>query len=127
MILAQTNPTGLTPEFFGMLVLGLIFVSRWLWDYRKNTREEDDRKEPKSNPPLHERFISRPEYTRDQEEIDGRLNAATRSRKDMHKDIEDHAARLAALEKTEEHTNAALSTLNTKMDQVLLRLPRSQS
>lgn len=124
LLLAQTTEP-VSHSSIGTYVVITVLLTKWYWDYKRQAREEDERKEPKSNPPLHERFISRPEYQADQEKVDERLNAATASRKSMHKDIEAHGHRLASLEKGEQHTAASLANLDRKIDVLLSRTPRS--
>ncbi len=118
--LAQSTAP-LSHEMLGMIVIGLMLMSRWLWDYNRQRREEAAQIEPKSNPPLHERFISRPEYGADQEVLDARLNAATESRRGIHKEIELHGHRLTSLEKGEKHTEATLANIDRKLETLLKR------
>ncbi|MFA6962431.1 MAG: hypothetical protein WC205_16875 [Opitutaceae bacterium] len=123
-LLAQTTAP-LSAEFFGMVALALIIMSRWLFDYNRSRREESDRLEPKSTPPLHERFISRPEYTRDQQEVDERLTSATSSRKSMHKEIEKHTAEISVLQESKRTTETTLHNIDAKLTTILGRLPRT--
>lgn len=120
LLLAQSTAP-VSHDSIGTFVVIAVLLTKWLWDYRRNSREEDDRKEPKSNPPLHERFISRPEYASDQEVIDERLTAATESRGRMHKEIEGHSQRLASLEKGERHTEQMLQSIDLKLTTLLKR------
>jgi hypothetical protein len=81
--LAQaTQP--LSHETMGMIGLALMLLTRWLWDYNRQRREEEGRVEPKSNPPLHERFASREELR----QAHGRMN----------REREEAAARFARIE-----------------------------
>ncbi len=125
LLLAQSLPSSVTPEFFGMVVLCIIFLLGFWRQEKRAAREEADRVEPKSTPPLHERFISRPEYTRDQEEIDERLTSATASRKSMHKEIERHTAEISVLQEAKRTTETTLHNIDTKLTTILGRLPRS--
>ena len=124
--LAQTAApaAGVSTEFIGMVVLSLVFLSRWLWDYNRQKREEDERKEPKSNPPLHERFVEVPDYQKDQELIDERLNSATASRKKMHGEIDELGNRVTALETSNTHFSNFLTNLDRKVDTILSRTAR---
>lgn len=119
-LLAQSTQS-LSHETLGMIGLALMLLTRWLWDYNRQRREAEERVEPKSNPPLHERFISRPEYEADQETIDDRLNKATESRKKMHGEIDAHGHRLASLEKGEKHIEATLANMDQKLTTLLSR------
>lgn len=121
-ILAQSTAS-LSHESMGMIGLAVMQLTRWLWDYNRQRREEEARVEPKSNPPLHERFISRPEYLADQEQIDERLRSATASRKKMHEEAEQLGNRVVALETTKEHTAAQLTIIDSKLTTLLTRLP----
>jgi len=121
-LLAQsTQPV--SHESIGLIVFALIFLSRWLWDYNRNRREEEARSEPRSNPPLHERFVPKVDYDADQTLIDERLNKATESRKAMHGEIEELGNRVVALETTERHTAAALASIDLTLKTLLQRTP----
>lgn len=72
MLLAQTGadvPNGVSPEFYGMVILVLMSASKWLFDYRRQTRDEATSSEPRANPPLHRQFVSRDEFSNLEEEV----------------------------------------------------------
>jgi hypothetical protein len=58
----STQP--LSPTTIGVIVLALIFLSRWLWDYNRSRREEAQQFEPKANPALHHTFATKGELER---------------------------------------------------------------
>lgn len=67
-LLAQFSPP--SPEAIGILVLGLVFLTRWLWDYNRSRREDAAQHEPRSTPPLHEKFATKAELAALSERVD---------------------------------------------------------
>lgn len=112
MILAAQIPVD-AMQLFGFL--GSLGALLWLWNQGKQALGV--------NPPNHERFVAKPDYVRDQSLLDERLNAATKSRKDMHGDIELHGQRLAALEEGKRHTEITLANIDSKVTTLLQRTP----
>jgi hypothetical protein len=52
----------LTPTLIGLIVIALIYLSRWLWDYNRARREDAEQHEPRANPPLHTTYASKQEH-----------------------------------------------------------------
>lgn len=44
----------INPSSVGVIVLILMILTRWLWDYNRARREDAESHEPKANPPLHQ-------------------------------------------------------------------------
>jgi septal ring factor EnvC (AmiA/AmiB activator) len=69
-------------------------------------------------------YVTAPDYKKDMDKVDERLNSATKSRKDLHERVDAHGQRISALEKSERHTDAALANIDQKLTTILQRLPR---
>lgn len=74
----------------------------------------------------HAAFVPLKVYQADQKVVDDRLNAATQSRKAIHKDVEAHSQRLASLEATRDHDRQVFASIDGKLTVILQRLPRQQ-
>lgn len=61
----------LTPTTIGLVVIALIYLSRWLWDYNRSRREDAGQHEPRAHPPLHVTFASREEHAELKGRVDG--------------------------------------------------------
>ncbi|HEY0966945.1 MAG TPA: hypothetical protein VGD88_06120 [Opitutaceae bacterium] len=62
LLLAATEATQPTVSEYGVTLLALAFITRWLWDYNRAKREEANQHEPKATPPLHHQFATREEH-----------------------------------------------------------------
>ncbi len=69
--LAQTPaPSAPSAEFVGFSVLVLIMLTRWLWDYNRNRREEAKDHEPRATPPLHTIYVTKLEHAELKERVE---------------------------------------------------------
>lgn len=123
--LATSSPTAPTAEFIGLVVLVLILLTRWLWDYNKNRREEAALHEPKANPPLHKEYVTRTEHERDFKILHDDITQGAASRKRMHGEIDKIAQEQAALRKVNEsqttelgHLRTEIRTVNSRLDEI---------
>lgn len=69
LLLAQSSPS-LSPEFFGMVVLALMLLTRWLWEYNREQRAKEALHEPKATPPLHTQFAAKADLTKLEVRVD---------------------------------------------------------
>lgn len=63
LLLAQSEPS-VTPTSIGILVISLIYLSRWLWDYNRERRDAAAEFEPKASPALHKEYATKVELER---------------------------------------------------------------
>jgi hypothetical protein len=123
----------------GIVVLALVSgrLLKGLRDFRAGIAEEIRRELESAaatqrvdvQQPLHVTpqitYVERPDYEREQEVIDRRLNAATAARKEIHEKLDQHGQRIALLEKSERHTEQTLANIDQKLTTILQRLPRA--
>jgi Tfp pilus assembly protein PilO len=68
LLLAQASPD---PAFMGALVVALIAITGWFFQYKRDRREEEQSSRP--SPALHRQFVTREEFDRHVEEIAAQL------------------------------------------------------
>jgi hypothetical protein len=123
-LLAQSTQP-LSYQTVGVIVLTLVLLTRWLWDYNRAKREENALHEPRANPPLHKEYVTREQHAKLEQEFRTESARQSNSRKGIYAQLEDQGKQIARLETNAEVQTRQLSNLDQKMDQVLLRLPRT--
>ena len=58
----------------GALVVALIALTGWFFQYKKDRREEDAKHEPRATPALHRQFVTREEFEKHADDIGHRLD-----------------------------------------------------
>ncbi|HTJ77952.1 MAG TPA: hypothetical protein VL357_03075 [Rariglobus sp.] len=58
----------------GGAVLVIVFLSSWLFNYRRDQREASGQFEPRATPALHHQFVTRAEFEKHTEDISKRLD-----------------------------------------------------
>jgi hypothetical protein len=106
-------------NFFALVVLSLILLTRWLWDYNRARREADLQHEPKVVPALHLTYATKSEHGALAIRLDEELARERSARTKVHDDIAALQALTAALRA---ETTAQTNTLNElKQDQREIR------
>ncbi len=106
-------------NFFALVVLSLILLTRWLWDYNRARREADQEHEPKVMPPLHLTYATKTEHGALAARLDEELGRERSARKRIHEEIAALQAHTAALRA---ETTAQTNTLDElRQDQRELR------
>lgn len=90
-------------EFIGLVVLVLILVSRWLWDYSRHEREQTQLHEPRANPPLHKEYVSKADHDQ--------------FRKETVEELKRHAGRRAEIYEAQKQQGEKLVRLETMVAQ----------
>lgn len=113
----MTPPATATPsaEFIGMLVLGLILLTRWLWDYNKNRREETAQHEPRANPPLHKEYVSKADHDLFRTETNTELKRHAARRAEIYDEQKRQSEKLAKLEEATGRLSEDVSTLKNEV------------
>lgn len=123
-LLAQSTES-LPAATVGVVVLSLILLTRWLWDYNRAKREESAQVEPRANPPLHKEYVTKEQHAKLEQEFRTEAARQSNSRKGIYNQLEDQGKQIARLETNAEAQTRQLTNLDAKMDQVLMRLPRT--
>lgn len=74
LLLAQADASTPTFEQIGMVIVVLMLLARWMWDRDQAKRAERDEHEPRSNPPLHQAYVTRREFDNHVTEMGRRLD-----------------------------------------------------
>lgn len=115
-------PATLSAEFIGMLVVGIIFLTRWLWDYNRSRREETQQHEPRANPPLHKEYVTKADYTKESDELKAELKRHAARRAEIYDGQKVQSEKLARLEVASERQGADLAALKTEMGDLQTRV-----
>lgn len=122
--LAQSTET-VSAGTLGIVMLCLIILTRWLWDYNRARREDSAQHEPRANPPLHKEYVTKEQHAKLEAEFRTEAARQSNSRKGIYGQLEEQGKQIARLETNSEVQSRQLTNLDAKMDQVLMRLPRT--
>lgn len=117
----------------GMVFVGLIVISQWIWAWQKNRREEARSVEPRHTPPIHEKYATREEVHGIESEIKERIDklcnrmdrdehAAAGSRKRIYDQISELGRELSAIKTKSDITSQQLGQMGTKLDNLYAKL-----
>lgn len=57
-------------SILGVVVIVLVFLSGWFFDYRRDQREAAGQFEPRATPALHRQFVTREEFEKLEQRVD---------------------------------------------------------
>lgn len=113
---------GIPPNFFALVVLSLIVLTRWLWDYNRARRDDEQRHEPRANPALHLTYATKQEHSDLATRFDDELGRERGARKKMHEEIAALQAISAALKAEARARAAALDELKQDQREIRARI-----
>jgi len=109
-------------DFFALVVLSLILLSRWLWDYNRARRESDLVHEPKAFPPLHLTYATKSEHGALAARVEDELLRERSARQKIHDDIAALQALAAALRAESTAHTGTLDELRQDQREIRARL-----
>lgn len=110
---ATTFTAGQLGAAIGILVLGLGVIIAW-------------RKVFQADPPLHKEYVRRDELEKIERALKEDLTKQAGARKGMHQEIAELQGDVRVLQRDTEAQTRQLMIMDGKMDQVLMRLPRTR-
>lgn len=109
-------------NFFALVVLSLVLLSRWLWDYNRSRRDDEERHEPKAVPALHLTYATKSEHSALATRMDEELGRERGARKKIHEDIAALQALTAALQVELRGHTAVLAELKQDQREIRTRI-----
>jgi len=115
-LLLAESATAFTAAQLGAALGILLFVLGIIVAWKKAFGHE---------PPLHKEYATRIELDKVEKTLKEDLTKQASARKKMHEEISDLQGEVRALQTSADFQTRQLTNLDAKMDQVLLRLPRT--
>lgn len=114
--LAAFSAESVTPTTIGIVVICLITLSRWLWDYNRSRREELQQHEPRANPPLHKEYVTREDHKKLEERFEAEVTSQAGKRRGIYTKLEELGKSQARLESESTSQLRHLHSLETKLE-----------